>query len=145
VGSLKDSQREVVQEQSKPVELGSDGHGSADTEEVVNLLPVKAKEDGERLTEDGDGEEEGVSTTEKGTIVATTVLVGFVAAFGALGFVYKDEINELLTQFSDFLEGGCLFFPCSLKDFTSCNFCIEGTPLASGVIVSGMREFCFLV
>lgn len=116
-GSLKDSQqREVVKEQAKPIELGSppsngqdtrEGHSSSESsaEEVVEFLAVKAQEEGVSLKEEVEEEEEGVSTTVKGTIVATAVLVAFVGAFGALGFVYKEQINDILTQFSDFLEG----------------------------------------
>lgn len=88
-GSLKDSQRsELLQEQSKPEEPPEEGASLEEEEE----------------------EEEGVSTTVKGTIVATAVLLAFVGAFGALGFVYKEQINDILTQFSDFLEGRSVGF-----------------------------------
>lgn len=118
--SLKDSQREVVHHPNRPLELPSNGngkdriedrseghrHGSESAEEVVDYLAVKAKEEeGVSLKDEAVVEEEGVSTTVKGTIVATAVLVAFVGAFGGLGFVYKEQINDVLTQFSDFLEG----------------------------------------
>ncbi|KAG0569083.1 hypothetical protein KC19_6G064400 [Ceratodon purpureus] len=119
VGSLKDSQREVVRhvdEQSKPVELGSppglngndrsqgeDSHSSESPEEAAAFLEARAEEEGVSLKEEV--EEEGVSGTVKGTLVATVVLLAFVGGFGALGVVYKDQINDILTQFSDFLEG----------------------------------------
>jgi uncharacterized membrane protein YdjX (TVP38/TMEM64 family) len=70
---------------------------------VVEYLAVKAQEEGGSLKQEED--EEGVSTTVKGTIVATAVLLACVGGFGALGFVYKEQINDILTQFSDFLEG----------------------------------------
>ncbi|XP_078434132.1 uncharacterized protein LOC144705377 [Wolffia australiana] len=41
----------------------------------------------------------------KGTILAGLLLVGVVGGCGAVGFVYKDQINAFLTQFSSFIEG----------------------------------------
>ncbi|KAJ7546358.1 hypothetical protein O6H91_08G037100 [Diphasiastrum complanatum] len=41
----------------------------------------------------------------KGTLVAGLLLVGTVGGFGALGFHYRDQINEFLIQISDFIEG----------------------------------------
>jgi uncharacterized membrane protein YdjX (TVP38/TMEM64 family) len=95
---LKDEQ--AVHEQSssqtpiEPIELGSSPDHSAEPGDE----PVK----GEPAAP---AEESGVSGTVKGTIVATLLLLACVGAFGALGFVYKEPINDLLTQFSDFLEG----------------------------------------
>ncbi|PWZ33798.1 Cytochrome c [Zea mays] len=40
-----------------------------------------------------------------GTLVAGALLVGFVGGFGAAGYVYKDQINTFLTQFSGFIDG----------------------------------------
>ncbi|AQK99087.1 uncharacterized protein LOC100275452 [Zea mays] len=40
-----------------------------------------------------------------GTLIAGALLVGFVGGFGAAGYVYKDQINTFLTQFSGFLDG----------------------------------------
>ena len=125
VASLKDSQREVIHdadEQSKPIELGSppasngssengsdprdvDTHASESPEEVADFLMAKADEEGASLKEEVKASEEGMSGTVKGTIIATLLLLACVGAFGALSFVYKEQINELLTQFSDLLEG----------------------------------------
>lgn len=100
-GSLKDGQQrsEVLQEQQSTKE---ERHEES-AEEVVDYLAAKAQEEGGSLKEAED--EEGVSNTVKGTIAATAVLLACVGGFGALGFVYKEQITDILTQFSDFLEG----------------------------------------
>lgn len=48
-----------------------------------------------------------------GTLIAGALLVGFVGGFGAAGYVYKDQINTFLTQFSGFLDGNGLLELCS--------------------------------
>ncbi|KAG0586625.1 hypothetical protein KC19_2G104500 [Ceratodon purpureus] len=126
VASLKDGQREAlheVDEQSKPIELGSppvphgssengsdrkegeDTHSSEAPEEVANFVAAKADEDAASLKEEVKGSEQGMSGTVKGTIIAAVLLLACVGGFGALSFFYKEQINELLTQFSDLLEG----------------------------------------
>lgn len=123
VDSLKDSQREIVHEtdeQSKQIELGlplsanengnsesKEAHSSESPEEVIDFLAAKADEEDVSLKEEvkAEEDEEGMSGTIKGTIIATVLLLAFVGAFGVLGVVYKEQINDILTQFSDFLEG----------------------------------------
>ena len=41
----------------------------------------------------------------KGTLLAGLLLVGVVGGFGSVGYIYKDQINAFLTQFSGFIEG----------------------------------------
>ncbi|XP_031248394.1 uncharacterized protein LOC116106193 [Pistacia vera] len=41
----------------------------------------------------------------KGTLLAGVLLVGVVGGFGTVGFIYKDQINAFLNQFSGFIEG----------------------------------------
>ncbi|KAK3027986.1 hypothetical protein RJ639_039339 [Escallonia herrerae] len=55
----------------------------------------------------GDPEEvgdNGGDAAVKGSLLAGLLLVGFVGGFGAVGYVYKDQINAFLTQFSGFIE-----------------------------------------
>lgn len=47
-------------------------------------------------------------TAIKGTILAGVLLVGVVGGFSTVGYVYKDQINAFLSQFSTFIEGNCV-------------------------------------
>lgn len=44
-------------------------------------------------------------TALKGTLLAGVLLVGVVGGFASVGYVYKDQINAFLNQFSTFIEG----------------------------------------
>lgn len=44
-------------------------------------------------------------TALKGTLLAGVLLVGVVGGFGTVGYIYKDQINAFLNQFSGFIEG----------------------------------------
>ncbi|KAK3177427.1 hypothetical protein Dsin_032684 [Dipteronia sinensis] len=41
----------------------------------------------------------------KGTLLAGVLLVGVVGGFATVGYIYKDQINAFLNQFSGFIEG----------------------------------------
>ncbi|XP_047316347.1 TVP38/TMEM64 family membrane protein slr0305 [Impatiens glandulifera] len=68
------------------------------------LLNLNSKNNSDDSEDSGDGafEEE---TAVKGTILAGLLLVGVVGGFGAVGYIYKDQINAFLTQFSGIIEG----------------------------------------
>lgn len=50
-------------------------------------------------------DEEDMSGAVTGTVAAIVFLLAFVGTIGAAGFFYREQIDEILTQFSDFLEG----------------------------------------
>lgn len=57
---------------------------------------------------DADGNGEGGTegdTALKGTLLAGVLLVGVVGGFATVGYVYRDQINAFLNQFSTFIEG----------------------------------------
>ncbi|XP_019051900.1 PREDICTED: uncharacterized protein LOC104589491 isoform X2 [Nelumbo nucifera] len=58
----------------------------------------------DKLAGDGGGGLEG-ETAAKGTLLAGLLLVGVVGGFASVGYLYKDQINTFLTQFSGFIEG----------------------------------------
>lgn len=76
----------------------------------------KSKDGGEKIDQDEEGLE-GDSAI-KGTILAGVFLVGFLGGFAAVGYIYKDQINAFLTQFSTFIEG------TSLQKFLSFSFAV---------------------
>nr|XP_010910527.1 uncharacterized protein LOC105036450 isoform X2 [Elaeis guineensis] len=65
----------------------------------------KGRDDGS-VSEDGEGELGG-ETAVKGTVLAGLLLGGVIGGFGTVGYVYKDQINAFLTQFSGFIEDSC--------------------------------------
>ncbi|XP_043719879.1 TVP38/TMEM64 family membrane protein slr0305 [Telopea speciosissima] len=44
-------------------------------------------------------------TAAKGTFLAGLFLIGVVGGFGVVGYIYKDQLNAILTQLSGFIEG----------------------------------------
>lgn len=59
--------------------------------------------------EESSGGELGGDTALKGTVLAGLLLLGVVGGFGAVGYIYKDQVNAFLTQFSGFIEGNAAF------------------------------------
>ncbi len=67
----------------------------------------QAKEIEQGKEEEG---EEDMSGAVTGTVAAIVFLLAFVGTIGAAGFFYREQIDEILTQFSDFLEGRYTLF-----------------------------------
>lgn len=70
---------------------------------LLNLSPKDDNSDNSDNSDDG--ESESGDTALKGTILAGLLLVGIVGGFGTVGYIYKDQINAFLNQFSGFIEG----------------------------------------
>lgn len=80
--------------------------------------------------DDGDDDEGESGFALKGTILAGLFLVGLVGGFGAAGYVYKDQINAFLNQFSTLIEGifSIFLYPCVVLaefSFNFVDFCLE--------------------
>ncbi|KAM7508182.1 hypothetical protein LguiA_018635 [Lonicera macranthoides] len=69
---------------------------------LLNLNPKDDDDDDDESKDSGgfDGD-----SALKGTVFAGLLLLGVVGGFGTVGYIYKDQINGFLTQFSGFIEG----------------------------------------
>ncbi|KAJ3678101.1 hypothetical protein LUZ60_001904 [Juncus effusus] len=62
--------------------------------------PVPAQKDESDSETEFDG-----GTAIKGTVLAGLLLLGVVGGFGGVSYVYRDQVNAFLTQFSGFIDG----------------------------------------
>ncbi|KAI3522277.1 hypothetical protein L1887_11791 [Cichorium endivia] len=72
---------------------------------LLNLNNNPKDDDGGGGDGDGGDEDDQNETAIKGTIIAGLLLVGVVGGFASVGYIYRDQINAFLTQFSSFIEG----------------------------------------
>ncbi|KAH9322341.1 hypothetical protein KI387_016980, partial [Taxus chinensis] len=83
---------------------GPAGGGDYHAEEASSngaVVEVEVEMDGEVEGHVGIGGDAAL----KGTLLAGLVLVGVVGGLGSVGYIYKDQINAFLVEFSDILEG----------------------------------------
>lgn len=119
--SLKQSQKQqTLQKSAAPQSLkwffGPKGDGDGD-----------GGDDGSELEgEEGAGGLEG-DTAVKGTILAGVLLIGVVGGFATVGYIYKDQINTFLNQFSTFIEGNSVSPSLLVLICNSNSFRIEAT------------------
>ncbi|KAG8078697.1 hypothetical protein GUJ93_ZPchr0007g5952 [Zizania palustris] len=105
LSSLRDPEKVTLRKASPNVlfHLGGGGSGSPkDRRPAADEEEEEEEEEGEEEEKAEEGSGAGAIT---GTLLAGALLVGVVGGFGAAGYVYKDQINTFLTQFSGFIDG----------------------------------------
>uniref|UniRef100_A0ACD5XBB9 Uncharacterized protein n=1 Tax=Avena sativa TaxID=4498 RepID=A0ACD5XBB9_AVESA len=104
LSSLRESDKGTLRKASPNVPFRFGGSGG-DSGRPKDRRNEKQKEEASAAAREEAEEDDGGSGALTGTLLAGAVLVGVVGGFGAAGYVYKDQINTFLTQFSGFIEG----------------------------------------
>uniref|UniRef100_M4D788 Uncharacterized protein n=1 Tax=Brassica campestris TaxID=3711 RepID=M4D788_BRACM len=68
------------------------------------LFTPKSSDDEDAKSSSDEDDDDGDAAL-KGTILAGVLLIGSVGGFAGVGYVYRDQINTFLTQFSTLIEG----------------------------------------
>jgi hypothetical protein len=110
LSSLREPDKATLRKASPnvPFRLGGGGGGGGGSGNPKDRRPAADEEE-----EEEEAESAGGSGAVTGTLLAGALLVGFVGGFGAAGYVYKDQINTFLTQFSGFIDGNELTNLCT--------------------------------
>ena len=113
LSSLREPNKATLRKASPNVPFRIGGGGSGNPKD---RRPAADEE------EEEEAEGSGGAGAVTGTLLAGALLVGVVGGFGAAGYVYKDQINSFLTQFSGFIDGNGLTNLCSSALISLCLF-----------------------
>ncbi|CAM6110764.1 unnamed protein product [Calypogeia fissa] len=104
-----EEQEEVDLSGSQNGELAEETEVLSEEERVLKAETLASEEEKESPAAAAPAQEKGDggfgNTAALGSIAAGLGLVILLGGFGAVGYLYKDALNEFLIQFSDFLEG----------------------------------------
>lgn len=108
--SLKQTKKKQQQQSLRPRSPPSSAPPPQSLRWLFNPKSSDDDNDDDAKTEtDDDGGSDGDAAL-KGTILAGVLLIGTVGGFAGVGYVYRDQINTFLTQFSTLIEGS-IFTP----------------------------------
>lgn len=103
--SLKQTKKQPLQTSSS-----SSSQGGTSLKRLLNLNNNNNENNNNKNKNDDDDDEGNEEGAIKGTIIAGLLLIGVVGGFGSVGYIYRDQINAFLIQFSSFIEGTYSFF-----------------------------------
>lgn len=89
--------------------------------------------------DDGDDGEAESGFALTGTVLAGLFLVALVGGFGAAGYVYKDQINAFLNQFSTLIEGKFSIFLYPFEVLAEFSFNFVDCSFELGFVNSQLR------